>query len=86
MDFVKSKVARQCSVLFKMRHVIHRKHLLRYHNTYVKPAIQYGILDQCCARINILKRVHLAQKRLARIIIKNPRFQNCHHQNKFYSE
>ena len=55
--------------MLRMRKVMHRKHLLQYYISYIKPIIQYGILIYGCTHKSILNRILMVQKRNTRIII-----------------
>ena len=68
VDKVVKKISSHAAVMLRMRKVMHRKHLLQYYNSYIKPIIQYGILIYGCTHKSILNRILMVQKRITRLI------------------
>ena len=68
IDSLKKKLSKAVGIASQLRYFVSRVVLLKYHNFYVKPILQYGILVYGCTYITHLKKISLMQRKLLRLI------------------
>ena len=64
---VLNKLAKHVCIINRLRHFTSSSVVIRYHKTYIKPIIQYGLLIYGCTRKNVLNDIFLVQKKILRI-------------------